>query len=59
MHLYVIGIYWHEIQITPPETTMMSDLATQPITTNEQTTKYMGRNRGSTKLPDTKLTYIL
>ena len=36
MHLYVIGIYWHQIQITPPETTRVSYLATQAITTNEQ-----------------------
>ena len=38
---------------------MVSYLTTQAITTNEQTTKYMGRNGVSTKLPDTKLTYSL
>ena len=42
-----------------PETTRVSDLATQAITTNEQATKYMGRKRVSTKLPDAKLTYSL
>ena len=34
-------------------------LDTQAITTNEQATKYMGRKRVSTKLPDAKLTYNL